>query len=122
MALDIKGKTALVTGAGSGICLAFAKRLLSSGCNVLVADLRLSPEAEKELHTAGNSAKAVYVETDVTKWDQLQRAFDSAMSNFGRLDIVCPGAGIFEPVRSCFTTTFVVVLMIMIGNVQLLVS
>jgi len=106
MALDIRGKTALVTGGGSGICLEFTKRLLSSGCNVLVADLAMRPEVEEELKTLGSAAKVAYVKTDVTKWDQLQRAFDSAMQNFGQLDIVVPGAGVFEPVRCCSPDVF----------------
>lgn len=98
MALDIKGKAALVTGGGSGICLEFTKRLLAEGCNVLVADIVMRPEVEETLKTAGKSAKAVYVKTDVTKWDQLQNAFDAAIKQFGTLDIVVPGAGVFEPV------------------------
>lgn len=98
MALDLKGKTALVTGGGSGICLALTKRLLDEGCNVLIADLLLQPEAQKLVDSSAGSAKAAFVRTDVTKWDQLQDAFDTAMSIFTRLDIVVPGAGVFEPV------------------------
>lgn len=122
MALELKGKTTLVTGVGSGICLAVAKRLVSSGYNVLAVDLMLSPDAERELHAAENSAKAVHVETDVTEWGQLQRAFDAAMSSFGGLDIVCPGAGVFEPVHSRLIMTSNLVSMITTGNVQLLAS
>jgi NAD(P)-dependent dehydrogenase (short-subunit alcohol dehydrogenase family) len=41
----------------------------------------------------------MFVQTDVTNWDELQNAFDKTIERFGRLDIVCPGAGVFEPVR-----------------------
>lgn len=99
MALDTSGKTALVTGAGRGICLAFAQELLNHGCNVVVVDLTLSPEAEAVYHHYQQGpARAKFIKTDVTEWAQLQNAFDLAISEFGRLDIVCPGAGIFEPV------------------------
>ena len=100
MALDPKGKTALVTGAGSGICLEFAKVLLEHGCNVVAADLRLLPEAKEafEKYGKGKSPRAVFYETDVTNWGQLRAAFDGAIKEFGQLDIVCPGAGTFEPV------------------------
>jgi NAD(P)-dependent dehydrogenase (short-subunit alcohol dehydrogenase family) len=100
MALNFQGKTALVTGGGSGICLELTKRLLSGGCNVLIADLVLQPEVQKDLETIGGNAKASYVKTDVTNWTALQKAFDTALEKFGRLDIVVPGAGIFEPVSS----------------------
>ncbi|KAJ7363054.1 hypothetical protein DFH08DRAFT_951261 [Mycena albidolilacea] len=43
---DVKGKTALITGAGSGINFCFAKLLVSKGCNVMIADLVLRPESQ----------------------------------------------------------------------------
>lgn len=101
MALQVKGKTALVTGGGSGICLEFTKLLLSRGCNVLIADLRLTSQAEELLSSYEGNGKDVRVfwkKTDVMDWTQLQAAFDACMSEFGTLDIVCPGAGVFEPV------------------------
>ena len=97
---DLKGKTALVTGGGSGISLAFTLRLLEAGCNVVVADLALSPEA-KALDKYTSSPKAVFQTTDVTDWAQLDVAFQTALTTFGSLDIVCPGAGLSEPVSSC---------------------
>jgi 3-hydroxybutyrate dehydrogenase len=93
----LKGKTALVTGGGSGISLAFTLRLLEAGCNVVVADLALSPEAQA-LEKYTTSPKAVFQRTDVTDWAQLDAAFQTALTTFGSLDIVCPGAGLSEPV------------------------
>ncbi|UNI24123.1 hypothetical protein JDV02_009898 [Purpureocillium takamizusanense] len=48
MSMDdvIRGKAALITGAGSGINLAFARLLLESGCSVIIGDLALQPEAQ----------------------------------------------------------------------------
>ncbi|KAJ6439278.1 short chain dehydrogenase/reductase family oxidoreductase [Purpureocillium lavendulum] len=99
------GKTAIVTGAGSGINLAFATLLLSRKCNVVIADLGLRPEAEalvsryddRQVHP-----RAVFVKTDVTLWSDLRRMFDVALAEFGNFDIVCPGAGIYEPHFSNF--------------------
>ncbi|KAF2167121.1 hypothetical protein M409DRAFT_66182 [Zasmidium cellare ATCC 36951] len=103
MPLDIEGKTALVTGAGSGICLAFAQQLLQKRCNVVIADLVLQPDAEETInkHSSGKP-RAVFIKTDVTDWTQLQTVFDKTIDEFGSLDIVCPGAGIFEPPSSTF--------------------
>ncbi|CZR58965.1 related to 15-hydroxyprostaglandin dehydrogenase [Phialocephala subalpina] len=106
MAFQVKGKTALVTGGGSGICLEFTKLLLSKGCNVLIADLNLTPDAEKFISVhekkEEGKARAVFKMTDVTNWAQLQAAFDDCMGQFGTLDIMCPGAGVFEPPWSNF--------------------
>jgi NAD(P)-dependent dehydrogenase (short-subunit alcohol dehydrogenase family) len=42
--------------------------------------------------------RAVFQKTDVVDWEQLERMFDVAVGEFGDVDIVCPGAGIYEPV------------------------
>lgn len=83
-----------------GINLSFAQRLLDNGCNVLIADLGLRPEAQVlvDKHTAA-PARAIFQQTDVTDWQQLERMFEVAEKEFGEIDIVCPGAGVFEPVR-----------------------
>lgn len=103
MALSLQGKAALVTGGGSGICLALTRKLLAAGCSVVVADLTLLPEAEEVISnkaTTVGGAKAVFIKTDVLDWNQLQAAFEKSMEEFGRLDVVVPGAGVFEPVST----------------------
>jgi NADP-dependent 3-hydroxy acid dehydrogenase YdfG len=90
-----------------GICLAFAKLLLENGCNVLIGDLALRPEAlvvvDKYTTKSNDSARAVFQKTDVTDWLQLDKMFTVAEQEFGEIDIVCPGAGVFEPVRLALT-------------------
>ncbi|KAF1973934.1 NAD(P)-binding protein [Bimuria novae-zelandiae CBS 107.79] len=94
---SVTGKSAIITGAGSGINYSFAALLLSRGCNVLIADLSLRPEAQKLLEDNKSSPKAVFAKTDVTSWPQLERMFAVATEHFGTIDIVCPGAGIYDP-------------------------
>ncbi|KAJ3546554.1 hypothetical protein NM208_g1946 [Fusarium decemcellulare] len=94
------GKTAIVTGAGSGICLEFARLLLNRGVNVVFCDLALRPEAQSVLGEF--KSKAIFHKTDVTSWEDLAGAFKIAQRHFGTVDIVCPGAGIFEPPASNF--------------------
>lgn len=98
---DVSGKSAIVTGAGAGINLCFAKLLLLKGCNVVFADLALRPEAKEvvDAHSAG-SPRAVFQQTDVRSWTQLNRMFDVCIKEFGGVDIVCPGAGVYEPVST----------------------
>lgn len=100
MALSLNGKAALVTGGGSGICLELTRKLLASGCSVVIADLALRPEAEEVISRALDEPRAVFIKTDVSDWTQLQAAFDKSMREFGRLDVVVPGAGVFEPVST----------------------
>jgi len=105
MAMNVTGKTAIVTGAGSGINLCFAIKLLDKGCNVVFADLALRPEAEavvSKYPLTSSGAKAVFQKTDVTDWAQLDRMFAVAFEHFGGADIVCPGAGVYEPVCLLF--------------------
>ncbi|KAJ4356747.1 uncharacterized protein N0V89_004783 [Didymosphaeria variabile] len=96
---SVKGKSAIVTGAGSGINFSFAGLLLAKGCNVLIADLSLRAEAQKLLseYDGKGKPKAVFVKTDVTDWTQLERMFDVARHEFGSVDVICPGAGIYDP-------------------------
>jgi NAD(P)-dependent dehydrogenase (short-subunit alcohol dehydrogenase family) len=108
MSQSIRGKTAIVTGAGSGINLAFAQQLLAGGCNIVIADLALRPEAQElvNAHSATSSTgqgRAVFQKTDVTNWSHLERMFNTAEVEFGEVDIVCPGAGVYEPV--CISST-----------------
>ncbi|KAL1984038.1 hypothetical protein VTN96DRAFT_9635 [Rasamsonia emersonii] len=106
MATSVKGKSAIVTGAGSGINLSFARLLLENGCNVLIADLALRPEAQavvdKYSAESSSSPRAVFQKTDVRDWLQLERMFKVAEEEFGEVDIVCPGAGVYEPHWSNF--------------------
>lgn len=103
MALEIHGKTALVTGGASGIGLALSHRLLDEGCNVVIADLTLRAEAQELINKKFDGASASFIKTDVTIWSELQAAFDHTLKEFKQLDIVFPGAGIFDPPVSFFT-------------------
>ncbi|KAK2057283.1 short chain dehydrogenase [Colletotrichum caudatum] len=102
---SVSGKTAIITGAGSGINLCFAELLLAQGCNVVIADLSLRPEAKvlvSKHQDAGAKPRAVFVETDVTSWPALCNMFNVAVSEFGGFDVLCPGAGVYEPHWSNF--------------------
>jgi len=89
----------------TGINLEFARILLENGCNVLFGDLALRPEAEKlieEYSKKSDGPKAIFHKTNVASWDNLNSLFKTAEDEFGTFEIVCPGAGIFEPPFSGF--------------------
>ncbi|KAI5285288.1 hypothetical protein KEM54_000688 [Ascosphaera aggregata] len=94
-------KTALITGAGSGIGCSFATLLLAKAYNVIIADLALRPESQTLIDRYTDSPKAIFVQTDVSNWKALRELFDIAEKKFPEgLDIVSPGAGILEPTWS----------------------
>ncbi|ETI27252.1 hypothetical protein G647_09935 [Cladophialophora carrionii CBS 160.54] len=101
MSFPVSGKNAMVTGGASGINLAFAKLLASKGANVIVGDIQESA-AFKEFEKQPRETKLLFQKTDVSKWSDLERLFARAKSELGPIDIVCNGAGVFEPPWSNF--------------------
>ena len=91
---DIKGKTAIVTGAASGIGLGIARALAHAGANIVLADLRPEPleAARREIETIGVRAKAVT--TDVSDPESVAAAGRSALEAFGALHIAVNNAGV----------------------------
>ncbi|RDW81581.1 uncharacterized protein DSM5745_05138 [Aspergillus mulundensis] len=102
-AFPVHNAIAVVTGGGSGIGLAFSKLLQTKGARVLIADLRLSSEAESWISTYNTGGQVVFQHCDVTNWAHLESLPDKAKELWGFVpDIWVPGAGIFEPPWSHF--------------------
>ncbi|GAA2572662.1 bifunctional aldolase/short-chain dehydrogenase [Streptomyces lienomycini] len=86
-------RVALVTGAGSGIGRAIARRLVDEGACVVVADLNAG-NAAKVAEELGGADRAVAVTVDVTSEEQIADAFEAAVLAFGGVDLVVNNAGI----------------------------
>ncbi|GGQ47934.1 short-chain dehydrogenase [Streptomyces griseorubens] len=86
-------RVALVTGAGSGIGKAIARRLAAEGACVVVADLN-GENAARVAEELGGPDKAVAVTVDVTDEEQIAAAFKAAVLAFGGVDLVVNNAGI----------------------------
>jgi rhamnulose-1-phosphate aldolase/alcohol dehydrogenase len=86
-------RVALVTGAGSGIGRAIARRLAAEGACVVVADLNAESAATVAAEL-GNSDVAVALTADVTDEDQIAAAFAQAALAFGGVDLVVNNAGL----------------------------
>ena len=91
---DVTGKTALVTGAASGIGLGIAKALARAGANIVLADLRPDalPAAKAEIEALGGRVETVTV--DVSDADSVQAAGEAALAAFGALHIAVNNAGV----------------------------
>ena len=105
MAEELAGKVAIVTGGNTGIGKAVVLALAGQGANVVI-DYVANEAAEEELERqiAGLGEKAVGIEADVSKIEDLQRMVDTAVSTYGRLDVMVNNAGI-ETRTSVLDTT-----------------
>lgn len=82
----------------TGINLAFAKLLASKGANVVVGDVQ-ETTAFKKFQQEATSTKVLFQKTDVSSWKDLENLFKFTKSELGNIDLLCNGAGVFEPVR-----------------------
>ena len=87
------GKVALVTGAGSGIGEAVARRLGLAGASVVLADMNLEA-AERVAHSLADEAITDVVRADVSDAAAVQSMIDFTIKRFGKLDIAVNNAGI----------------------------
>jgi len=88
----LEGRTAVVTGAGSGIGLATALRFADEGANVVAVDVDVDAGDK-----AADEAGGVFVQADVTDAEDVARAFHVAFETYGSVDIAFNNAGISPP-------------------------
>ena len=91
--MDLRGRTAVITGASSGIGLGCAEHLAGAGVNVVLGARRadLLDAAVTRIRAGGGQAEAVTM--DVTREEDAARAVDRAREAFGALDIMVCNAG-----------------------------
>jgi NAD(P)-dependent dehydrogenase (short-subunit alcohol dehydrogenase family) len=85
-------RVAVVTGAGSGIGLASARRLAAEGAKVVVADL--DGETGK---AAADEIGGMFVQADVTSEDDVAGLYEATIASYGRIDVAFNNAGISPP-------------------------
>lgn len=92
--MSIRGKVALVTGAGQGIGRAIALRLANDGADIAIADLKEEKMQAVAEEVKAIGRKATTFKADVTKREDVFAAVDHAEKKLGGFDIIVNNAGI----------------------------
>ena len=91
---DISGKTAIVTGAASGIGLGIATALAEAGANMVMADIQKDLVEQAAHGLSGTNKRVMPVRIDVTQEQSVLDALAEAERKFGKLHIACNNAGV----------------------------
>ncbi len=102
--MKLRGKVAVVTGAGSGIGRATARLFAQEGARVVVADIDPAGGEETCRLVSGEGGEVLFVPTDVAKVADAEKLIRATQERWGRVDIVVNNAGVELP-RSLLDTS-----------------
>lgn len=91
---NINGRSALVTGAASGIGLAYAECMAEAGAKVTLTDIDAEGAAREAMRLSHEGYEARFDTCDVSDLKQVARAFDNHVAAYGGCDIVFANAGL----------------------------
>jgi NAD(P)-dependent dehydrogenase (short-subunit alcohol dehydrogenase family) len=97
---DLTGRTAVITGAASGLGRAMAERMAAEGMRLVLADIEPGPldDLARALGDAGT--EVVTQVTDVSRADDIDRLAEVAFDHFPAVDVLCNNAGVVKRARS----------------------
>ncbi|ABG94542.1 probable 3-oxoacyl-[acyl-carrier-protein] reductase [Rhodococcus jostii RHA1] len=90
----LDGRVAIVTGASSGLGVAFAKALAEAGADIVLAARRVDKLGDTAALVRATGRRALPVATDIADPDQCAALVDAAMTEFGRVDVLVNNAGV----------------------------
>jgi NAD(P)-dependent dehydrogenase (short-subunit alcohol dehydrogenase family) len=94
---ELGGRTAVVTGAASGIGRAMVERFAAEGMQIVLADIEPRALADTTEALVASGAEAIGVPTDVTDLASVQSLADAARDRFGNIHVLCNNAGVGPP-------------------------
>jgi 2-deoxy-D-gluconate 3-dehydrogenase len=117
--INLKGKTAIVTGGAMGIGFGIAYRLAEAGANVVIADMNEEVGARATEELKGKGWQAMFVKTDVSSEEEVKRSVETTVATYGGVDILVNNAGIYpiKPVLQMSEDTFEKILAVNLRSV-----
>ena len=100
----LDGKVAVVTGASSGLGVAFAKALAEAGADVVLGARRVDRLVDTGALVTAAGRNFAFLQTDVTQPEQCEQLIALAMKSFGRVDILVNNAGVGTAVPATHET------------------
>ena len=89
-----EGKVAIITGAGCGIGREVAFKFASEGIRIVVNDINSEHANETVGKIRSDNGEAVFIQADISKWDEAKKLIDKTVEAFGTVDILVNNAGI----------------------------
>ena len=92
--MRLKGKVAIVTGAGTGIGGGIAERFASEGSAVVIAEVDAGSGAAAVQTIRDAGGEAMFVPTDVSQEAQVKQMVETTLERYGRIDVLCNNAAV----------------------------
>ena len=96
----LTGRTAVITGAASGLGRAMAERMAREGMQLVIADIEADPLAEVADLLAAGGAAVVSEQVDVSRAEDIERLAAVAYERFGAVHVLCNNAGVVKRART----------------------
>ncbi|WP_019240959.1 MULTISPECIES: SDR family NAD(P)-dependent oxidoreductase [Bacillus] len=103
--MRLNKKVAIITGAASGMGKAEALAFSKEGATVVVADLNIKGAQEVVNEILATGKKALAVQVNVTKKEDLENLVNTTIQEFGKIDVLVNNAGIFDKYTNSLETT-----------------
>ena len=91
--MSFDGKTAIISGAASGMGLLCAQKLAEDGAHVVLTDINAGAVASAAQEICDEGGSAIGARVDVTDYSQIEKATTLAIETFGKIDILINSAG-----------------------------